>query len=47
MMLKFQKKDGSWPPGGASEATAGACYATAMGVLAMTVSYRQLPIYQR
>lgn len=46
MMLKFQQKDGAWPPGGTS-AQAGPCYSTAMGVLAMSVSYRQLPIYQR
>ena len=47
MMLKFQQKDGSWPAGTASEAPAGPCYSTAMAVLAMSVSYRQLPIYQR
>ena len=47
MMLKFQRKDGSWPQGGGGEGTAGPCYSTAMGVLAMAVSYRQLPIYQR
>lgn len=48
MMLKFQNKhNGSWPQGGGSEAKAGTCYSTAMGVLAMSVSYRQLPIYQR
>ncbi len=47
MMLKYQKKDGSWPQGVSSEAKAGTCYSTAMGVLAMSVSYRQLPIYQR
>jgi len=47
MMLKFQRKDGSWPQGSSGEAVAGPCYATAMGVLAMSVSYRQLPIYQR
>ncbi len=47
MMLKFQQKDGSWPQGSSNESTAGTCYSTAMGVLAITVSYRQLPIYQR
>jgi prenyltransferase beta subunit len=53
MMLKYQetrkgKKDfGSWSPGRGNEGKAGRCYATAMAVLAMTVSYRQLPIYQR
>ena len=47
MMLKFQKPDGSWPDGGGGEGNAGPCYATAMGVLAMSVSACQLPIYQR
>ena len=47
MMMKFQRKDGSWPQGGGGEAKAGTCYSTAIGVLAMSVSYRQLPIYQR
>jgi hypothetical protein len=40
-MLKRQQKDGSWRGG------RGTVYSTAMSVLAMTVSYRQLPIYQR
>ena len=47
MMLKFQKPDGSWPDGGGGEGGAGPCYSTAMSVLAMSVSYCQLPIYQR
>jgi len=47
MMLKNQRPDGSWPAGVSAEAPAGPCYSTAMGVLAMSVSYRQLPIYQR
>ncbi len=48
MMLKHQnRKDGSWPQGRGNESRAGQAYATAMGVLAMTVAYRQLPIYQR
>ncbi|MCK4625233.1 MAG: terpene cyclase/mutase family protein, partial [Phycisphaerae bacterium] len=47
MMLKYQRKDGSWPQGSSNEAKAGTCYSTAMGVLAISVSYRQLPIYQR
>jgi hypothetical protein len=47
MMLKFQKPAGDWPDGGGSEGNAGPCYATAMSVLAMSVSYCQLPIYQR
>ena len=47
LMLKFQQADGSWPAGGGGEVTAGACYSTAMAILAMSVPYRQLPIYQR
>ena len=41
LMLKHQGRDGSWRGG------AGPCYATAMSVLAISVTYRQLPIYQR
>ncbi|HUT58767.1 MAG TPA: prenyltransferase/squalene oxidase repeat-containing protein [Phycisphaerae bacterium] len=47
MMLKFQKPDGSWPAGVSNEQVAGESYSTAMSVLAMSVSYCQLPIYQR
>ncbi len=47
MMLKFQRKDGSWPLGGGNEGKAGPCYSTALAVLAMSVTCRQLPIYQR
>ncbi len=43
MMLKFQKPDGSWPP----DDVPSPAYSTAMSVLAMSVMYRQLPIYQR
>lgn len=53
MVLKYQedkKKSehyGSWPAGSGNEGKAGRCYATSMSILAMTVSCRQLPIYQR
>lgn len=47
MMLAHQKDNGSWPAGTGNEANAGTTYSTAMAVLAMSVSYRQLPIYQR
>jgi len=43
-LLNIQKKDGSWTLSGSR---GGSSYSTAMCVLAMTVSYRQLPIYQR
>lgn len=47
VLLKRQQTDGSWPAAGSHEAGAGTCYSTAMAVLALSVSYRQLPIYQR
>jgi hypothetical protein len=40
--LQKQREDGSWPP-----TNIGVAYETAMMLLAMTVPYRQLPIYQR
>ena len=49
-LLKTQKPDGSWPvtlSQHKGEEMAGPCYSTAMAVLALSVSYRQLPIYQR
>jgi hypothetical protein len=46
VMTKSQNADGSWPSAG-NEGGAGPCYPTAMGVLALSVGYRQLPIYQR
>jgi len=47
MMLPKQNPDGSWQVGGGTEAGAGICYSTAMSVLGLSVSCRQLPIYQR
>jgi prenyltransferase beta subunit len=51
MMLQFQVKEGaeagSFPQAAGGEAAAGPCYSTVMSVLALTVSCRQLPIYQR
>ena len=46
-LLKLQRDDGSWAEGRGNEARAGRCYSTAMAILAMSVAYRQLPIYQR
>ena len=47
-LLKEQsERDGSWPGKGGNENSAGPCYSTSMAVLAMSVAYRQLPIYQR
>ena len=45
-MLALQSPDGSWRAMGA-EGGMGPNYRTAMAILALSVSYRQLPIYQR
>ena len=44
-ILKMQTENGSWPvsPPYGNEA----CYCTSMAILSLSVSYRQLPIYQR
>ncbi len=44
-LLAKQQPDGSWPKGSANRERE--CYTTAMAVLAMSVPYCQLPIYQR
>ena len=46
-ILQMQGPDGSWPSRNGNENSAGSCYCTSMAVLALSVSYRQLPIYQR
>jgi hypothetical protein len=46
VLLRNQNGNGSWVSRG-SDGHYGASYATAMGVLALTVEYRFLPIYQR
>jgi hypothetical protein len=46
-LLTNQRPDGSWVAADASSAGHGVPYCTAMGVLALTVEYRYLPIYQR
>jgi Prenyltransferase and squalene oxidase repeat len=45
-LLSRQLNNGSWT-GGGSDSSYGAPYCTAMSVLALTVEYRFLPIYQR
>ena len=45
MLFKNQKDNGSWASGG--DGSYGPNYSTAMCVLALTVEYRYLPIYQR
>ena len=48
VMLKAQDKAGMWHnTGGEQDGEGGDYYSTSMAVLAMSVSYRQLPIYQR
>ena len=47
LILKMQRPDGSWMAWRDQEPQAGPCYCTSMAVLALSVSYRQLPIYQR
>lgn len=46
-VLKLQNPDGSWVALNNQEKQAGTCYCTSMATLALSVSYRQLPIYQR
>lgn len=46
VLLRNQGANGSWS-GGGSDSGYGLNYCTAMGVLALTVEYRFLPIYQR
>jgi hypothetical protein len=47
VLLRAQKDDGRWPNIGSDQDGGTDYYPTAMAVLAMSVSYRQLPIYQR
>ena len=48
-LLVLQEDDGSWPmpPKGNAETRGGPVYGTAMSVLALSVKYHYLPIYQR
>ena len=47
VMLGNQQRDGSWQGRGGHERRAGPGYCTGMAILALTVEYRYLPIYQR
>ena len=47
ILLDHQGQDGSWLTGDNHDRTGGRNYCTAMAVLALTVEYRYLPIYQR
>lgn len=46
-IMSNQAADGSWQPGNGNEMPIGRNYCTAMSVLALTVEYEYLPIYQR
>ena len=48
-LLKHQQPDGAWPeaPGNNEWDNGGPIYTTAMSLLALTVHYHLLPIYQR
>jgi hypothetical protein len=47
ILLSHQQNDGSWLSDDANDRTGGRNYCTAMAVLALSVEYRYLPIYQR
>ena len=47
LLLPLQHADGHWDPRWDNEREAGPVYATAMAMLALSVQYRYLPIYQR
>ena len=46
-LLRMQDRSGSWDGRGMDAAQGGRAYCTAMSILALTVEYRFLPIYQR
>jgi hypothetical protein len=47
ILLERQEADGSWLSGDGNDRSGGRNYCTALGVLALAVEYRYLPIYQR
>ncbi len=47
MILSLQLPDGRWEPQNNEEILAGKIYCTSMAVLALSVEYQYLPIYQR
>lgn len=46
-LLSHQRPDGGWQPGTGAEAPLGRVYSTSLAVLALTVEYGYLPIYQK
>jgi hypothetical protein len=47
ILLQHQDQSGSWLSNDGYDRSGGRSYCTAMAVLALTVEYRYLPIYQR
>jgi len=47
LLLGLQRDDGSWPTYEGNDGQAGPAYTTSMAVLALSVKYHYLPIYQR
>ena len=47
LLLPKQEGDGSWESPHGGERGIGRIYSTSLGVLALTIDYRYLPIYQR
>ncbi len=47
LLLPTQQGDGSWLSDHASERRVGAVYSTSLALLALSIDYRYLPIYQR
>jgi hypothetical protein len=47
ILLSKQDAGGGWRPVSGSDSSGGDSYCTAMAVLALTVPYRYLPIYQK
>ena len=47
LLLNLQSEDGSWSGRQGQERNLGTVYATSLAVLALSVEYQYLPIYQR
>ena len=47
LLLNLQTEDGSWTGRNGQERGMGTTYCTALSVLALSVEYQFLPIYQR
>lgn len=47
LLVQLQQPDGAWQPRNGNERSAGPIYATALGLLSLSVHYHFLPIYQK